>query len=432
MRTDFKKIAILGGGPMGLAVAYELTLNGYKPILFEADDRLGGMAACFDFEGLKIERYYHFHCLSDSAFLKLLDEIGIQNQLIWKQTKMGFYYNNRLYKWGSLSSVIQFPRVPWLSRIRYICHAARCLTIQNWLHLDSITATTWLKRWLGEKGYIVLWEKLFAYKFYHFSDQISAAWIWSRIRRLGQSRRFLKETLGFLRDGSEQLINEMAKVITAKGGKIKLSTPVLAIEPKEESGAILKTEKGDESFDLVISTIPLPLVAKIFRAGKVDNSIVAIYENLNSVACACVVLKTRHQITENFWTNVNDSRFAIPGVIEMSNLRDLSNHVCYIPFYIPADHPDYQRPNNSFISDAWNCIKALNPKLKDEDLISAHCSRYRYAQPVCEINYKEKLPPIKPFNGVFTVDTTAYYPEDRGISESIGFGRNLARQILEK
>ncbi len=96
-----------------------------------------------------------------------------------------------------------------------------------------------------------------------------------------------------------------------------------------------------------------------------------------------------------------------------------------------VDHPDYQRSNQSFITDAWNCIKELNPNLKDEDLISTHCSRYRYAQPICEMNYKEKLPPIAPFNGVFTVDTTAYYPEDRGISESIGFGRNLVREILK-
>tara|TARA_Y100001968_G_scaffold141817_1_gene129646 strand:+ start:22753 stop:24051 length:1299 start_codon:yes stop_codon:yes gene_type:complete len=430
MRTDLKKIAVIGGGPMGLAVAYELTLNGFQPILFEADDRLGGMAACFDFEGLQIERYYHFHCLSDYAFFDLLDEIGIQNELNWKQTKMGFYYNGRLYKWGSLSSVIQFSRVPWISRVRYLFHAARCLTIQNWLHLDKITATKWLKEWLGEKGYQVLWEKLFAYKFYHFSDQISAAWIWSRIRRLGKSRRYLKESLGFLQNGSQQLINEMGNVITSGGGEIKLSTPILGIKPNEESGGILKTERGDESFDLVISTIPLPLVGNIFRASNIDDSIVAIYENLNSVACACVVLKTRCQITENFWTNINDSRFAIPGVIEMSNLRELSSHICYIPFYMPGDHPDYQRPNQSFISDAWDCIKALNPNLNDKDLISAHCSRYRYAQPVCGINFKDKLPPINPFNGVFTLDTTAYYPEDRGISESIGFGRNLVRQIL--
>ena len=61
-------IAVVGGGPMGLAVAYQLALEGAKPVLLEADDRLGGMAASFSFAGQTLERYYHFHCLSDGSF----------------------------------------------------------------------------------------------------------------------------------------------------------------------------------------------------------------------------------------------------------------------------------------------------------------------------------------------------------------------------
>jgi len=32
-----------------------------------------------------------------------------------------------------------------------------------------------------------------------------------------------------------------------------------------------------------------------------------------------------------------------------------------------------------------------------------------------------------PIEGLWVADTSYYYPEDRGISESIHFGRNLAR-----
>ncbi|MDR2408194.1 MAG: FAD-dependent oxidoreductase, partial [Bacteroidales bacterium] len=55
-----KRIAIIGAGPMGLATAYYLTEKGFKPDLFECDDRVGGMSASFDFNGLTIEKYYHF------------------------------------------------------------------------------------------------------------------------------------------------------------------------------------------------------------------------------------------------------------------------------------------------------------------------------------------------------------------------------------
>ena len=106
MKVKSDKIAVIGAGPMGLAVAYELILKGYMPEIFEADNRLGGMAASFNFDGLEIERYYHFHCLNDYAFFDLLDEIGLKKELNWKKTKMGFFYQNKLYKWGSLNSVL--------------------------------------------------------------------------------------------------------------------------------------------------------------------------------------------------------------------------------------------------------------------------------------------------------------------------------------
>ena len=425
------RTAVIGGGPMGLAVAYELTRLGQRPVLIEADDRLGGMAACFDFAGMQLERYYHFHCLSDTAFFQMLRELGLEDQLQWRTTQMGFYLDGRLYPWGSVGAVLGFRRLPWLTRVRYLLHAARCLTIRNWRSLDGTTATQWLRSWLGEQGYQVLWHKLFAYKFFHHCDQISAAWIWSRIRRLGQSRRRLKETLGFLSGGSQQLIDAMAEAIRAGGGEIQLSTPVQALRPLPSGGAVLSTPSGEQAFDCVISTVPLPLMAPVLQAGGVEQALVDRYSALLSVACACVVLQTRQPVTANFWTNVNDARFAIPGVIEMSNLSPLPGHIAYVPFYIPADHPDYQRPNEAFIADAWACLKAINPQLSDTDLLASHCSRYRFAQPVCGVHFQQSLPPLQPLPGVFTADTTAYYPEDRGISESIDFGRKLARQAVE-
>lgn len=415
---------------MGLAVAYELTRLGHKPVLIEADDRLGGMAACFAFAGMQLERYYHFHCLSDTAFFQILRELGIEDQLQWRSTRMGFYLDGRLYSWGSVGAVLSFRRLPLLTRVRYLLHAARCLSIRNWRHLDAITAIQWLRSWLGEKGYQVLWQNLFAYKFYHNSEQVSAAWIWSRIRRLGMSRRRLKETLGFLRGGSQQLLDAMAHVIRIGGGEIQLNSPVQALKPLPSGGAMLRTPSGDQIFDWVISTIPLPLMAPVLRAGGAEQDLVDRYSAIPSMACACVVLQTRQPVTANFWTNVNDQRFSIPGVIEMSNLRPFDSPVIYVPFYIPENHPDYQRPNQAFIDDAWACLLAINPQLSDADLLASHCSRYRFAQPICGVHFQQSLPPLEPFPGVFTADTTAYYPEDRGISESIHYGRYLARLAM--
>ena len=45
------RAAVIGAGPMGLAVAYELAKLGHRVTIFERDNRIGGMSAHIDFDG---------------------------------------------------------------------------------------------------------------------------------------------------------------------------------------------------------------------------------------------------------------------------------------------------------------------------------------------------------------------------------------------
>jgi len=183
-----KRIAIIGAGPMGLAVAYQLVKEGYQPIVFEADDRIGGMSAIFDFGGIETERYYHFHCTSDDAFFNILKELEIEEQLHWKATKMGYWYNNQLQEWGHPLALLRFRGLSLISKIRYGLHAFLATKRDNWKPLEKYDAVTWIEKWVGKEAYEVLWSKLFSQKFYHYTYSLSAPWIWSRIRRIGRSR----------------------------------------------------------------------------------------------------------------------------------------------------------------------------------------------------------------------------------------------------
>jgi len=183
-----QKIAVLGAGPMGLAVAYQLAKDGHEPVVFEADDRVGGMTATFDFNGLEIERYYHFHCISDHAFLAMLSELKIEHKMHWVETKMGYWYQNRLQAWGNPLALLSFKGLGWVAKFRYGLHAFLSTKRDNWKPLDHVEASAWIRRWVGAEAYEVLWRRLFDYKFYDHVGNLSAAWIWSRIRRIGRSR----------------------------------------------------------------------------------------------------------------------------------------------------------------------------------------------------------------------------------------------------
>jgi protoporphyrinogen oxidase len=425
-----QRIAVLGAGPMGLAVAYQLALDGHHPVLFEADDRVGGMTASFDFNGLEIERYYHFHCISDHAFLKMLSELGIADQMHWVETKMGYWYQGRLQAWGNPLALLKFKGLSLVAKFRYGLHAFLCTKRTDWSPLDNVEATGWIKRWVGAEAYEVLWRRLFDYKFYDFTDNLSAAWIWSRIRRIGRSRyNLFREKLGYVEGGSNTLLQAMKSAIEAKGGEVRLKSPVSKVVI--ESNKVRGLEVGGklELFDKVISTIPLPYVPGLMP--DLPSDVLSKFKSIKNIAVVCVIAKLRKRVTENFWLNTNDPEMDIPGLVEYSNLRPLDQHIVYVPFYMPGEHTKFAEPDQVFLNKVRRYLKKINPTLYDEDFIDIRASRYRYAQPICDPGYLSKIPlATLPVHGLWVADTSYYYPEDRCISESIDFGRKMAKEAV--
>jgi protoporphyrinogen oxidase len=422
-----QRIAVLGAGPMGLAVAYQLTLDGHQPVLFEADDRVGGMTATFDFGGLEIERYYHFHCISDHAFLNMLEELSISDKMRWTETKMGYWYQDSLQPWGNPVALFKFRGLSFIAKFRYGLHAFLSTKRKNWRPLDKLEASGWIKRWVGDEAWEVLWRRLFDYKFYGYSEGLSAAWIWSRIRRIGSSRYSLfREKLGYLDGGSSTLLNALKASIEDRGGEIRLKSAIEKVVIR--NGEVLGVQVSGqlEPFDKVVSTIPLPYVPKLMPDLPAD--VLTKFKSIKNIAVVCVIAKLRKAVTENFWLNTNDPEMDIPGLVEYTNLRPLSQHVVYVPFYVPGEHPMFAEPDEAFLNKVRRYLKKINPTLTDEDFVDMRASRYRYAQPICDPGYLEKLPPVElSVHGLWVADTSYYYPEDRGISESIGFGRQMAK-----
>jgi protoporphyrinogen oxidase len=429
-QSSGQRIAVLGAGPMGLAVAYQLARDGHRPVVFEADDRVGGMTACFDFNGLQIERYYHFHCTSDHAFLQILEELGIASKMRWVETKMGYWYQRRLQPWGNPFALLSFRGLSFTAKFRYGLHAFLCTKRDDWRPLDHVEASGWIKRWVGAEAWEVLWRRLFDYKFYDYANNLSAAWIWSRIRRIGRSRyNLFREKLGYLEGGSTTLLNAMKADIEQHGGEIRLQSAAHRVIITQCRVTGVETASGIDTFDKVISTVPLPFVTRLMP--DLPAEIAQKFNAMRNIAVVCVIAKLRQRLTENFWLNINDPEMDIPGLVEYSNLRPLDHAIVYVPFYMPGEHPKYAEPDEVFIDKVKRYLQTINPALQDEDFIDIRASRYRHAQPICEPGYLDRLPPVAlPVRGLWVADTSYYYPEDRGISESIGFGRKMARDAV--
>ncbi|WP_291492586.1 FAD-dependent oxidoreductase, partial [Desulfurella sp.] len=320
-----KKAIIIGAGVMGLSAGYYLLKNGVEADIYEAEASIGGMAAHFDFDDISIEKFYHFICKPDKSLFLILKELGILDKLKWTPTKMGYFYDGKLYKWGTPPALISFPKLDLFSKIRYGLHAMYATKIANFSKLDKKNAVEWIKKWIGNSAYKVLWQKLFELKFFKYTDNLSAAWIASRIRRVGLSRKnIMQEGLGYIEGGSSALIEALEKNINAMGGKIYTNSQVDEINVENLNEVFINVNNTTARADFIISTIPLPIVANILKGAP--RQIIDKYKKVTNIPVVCAVCKLKQKITENFWLNINDDSISIPGIIEYTNLNVLNGN----------------------------------------------------------------------------------------------------------
>lgn len=430
------RYAVIGSGPMGLMAAIELLDHGHSVDVYERDDRIGGMSADFDFDGLWIERYYHFICKTDYPLFRLLDRYGLGDRLKWTDTKMGYYYNGKLYKWGNPLALLAFPHLGPISKFRYALHVMHTKGIKDWTALDKEEAGRWIRKWIGRKAYEVMWKDSFRLKFFEHKDNLSASWIGTRIKRVALSRRNLfNESMGYLQGGSRTVLEAMAKDFIARGGRIRLSSGIEEVTSEQSddgTGKVtgVRTAAGHQAYDGVVSTTPIQYVPRMVPGlPEGFRRQVAAVEN---IPVACVILKLKHAVSENFWMNISDPSIDIPGVIEYSNLNmETGDKILYAPYYMPKTHPRWQWSNQALIDEVIGYLPKLNPAFRQDWILASHCHRYEFAQTICPPGFQDMLPPMKtPLHGFYMADTAYYYPEDRSINESIAVGAALAHTAM--
>lgn len=424
-------VVVIGAGAMGLASALRALTHGHTVTVVEAAPEAGGMAAHFDLQGMSIERFYHFICKADAPTFALLDELGIGDKMRWVPTSMGYYTKGALHPWGDPISLLRFPHLTLIEKLRYGLLMFISTKRNSWNALEQTSAKNWITRWCGKSVYEKLWRPLFDLKFYQYSDNVSASWIWTRIRRVGRSRKSLfQEEMGYIEGGSETLVNALVAGIEAAGGTIRLADPVTKVRVENGRAVGVEAPSGFIPADAIISTVPTPFISKM--VPDLPEASRAAYDAIENIGVTCLVLRLKKSVSRNFWVNIVDPDMPIPGIIEFSNLRPVpgGETVVYVPYYMPVDNPLWNRTDETFVTEAMACLARINPDIRPQDLVAAHVGRLRYAQPVCPPNFAKMIPPVQtPIAGLQIADTCFYYPEDRGIAEGIRLGRAMADAV---
>jgi protoporphyrinogen oxidase len=430
------KIVVIGAGIMGLASAFELLQDGHEVTVLEAASAPGGLAGSFDFDGIQAEKFYHFICGSDRAYFRWLRRLDLADRLRWRRTSMGMFYDGRLHPFGDPLSLLRFSPLSMAARVRYGLHVLSARRRTDWKPLEDVPAKEWLLEGEGEEPYRVIWEPLLRSKFGEETERISAAWIWSRIRRLGSSRRgFFQEWLGFVAGGGSQVIvDALTRAVRSQKGDVRCATPVDQIYLDEGRVVGVRAAGKDYPADALLSTIPLPILAEMGKDLPPDYRRMAT--DLGNIGVRCIILKTREPLTPYFWINANDDGLPIVGLIEYTNLNSPKAFggasLIYSPHYVSSKSDEYRRPEDEVYEETLEAMEAIRPGFDRSSVLGYRVFRAPYAQPVCPVGFTRRLAPLRtPVPNLVAGDTSHLLPDDRSISDSLALAERLTAAMRE-
>ena len=436
--SERQSVAIIGAGVTGLAAAFDLARAGFGVTIFEAGDRVGGLAAGFKDEtwDWPLEKFYHHWFESDREIIRLIDDIGQRDRLIWPRPKTSFWIDGKIYRSEISPSVLRLPLSP-VSMLRFVLTGAYIKFTPFWKPLERVTADAWMRRYMGDEAYNKFFRPLLIGKFGDLYTEINMAWLWARV-----VSRSLK--LGAFEGGFQGFLDLLADEVQGDGAEIRLQTPVTHVERVDDGLAVTA---GDDTrvFDHVISATSPAVMLKLCPA-LADTDYGEQMRQLKSIGGLCVVLALKRQLLTDgtYWLNLPaesadsaQNKFPFLALVEHTNYMDRAHyggdHIVYCGDYVHPDHEYFSMTEEELVERFLPALATVNPDFDPEWVRKSWVWRAPYAQPAPGINHSAKIPPLEtPITGLTWASMSQVYPWDRGTNYAVEMGRRVARGIIDK
>jgi protoporphyrinogen oxidase len=429
-----RHIAIIGAGIGGMAAAYDLARAGQQVTVFEAANMVGGLATGFKAPGWDwtVEKFYHHWFASDQAMLGLIEELGWQDQVVFKRPYTVMYHKGKFYPFDSILQAILFPGLGWgLNKIRFGLVGLYLRLTNHWQPLEKVTVDEWMRKWAGDHVYELMWEPMLIGKFgERYAKTVNMAWMWARIK--ARTTR-----LGTFQGGFQAFADRFADHLRQMGVEIQLSAPVERIAPDPQGGLDLTVAGQTRHFDQCLSTTSPALMARL--APDLPKGYLRGLLALKSLGAVVMVLALKHRLSEKgyYWYNLPKSAgFPFLALVEHTNFLSTEffggDHILYLGDYLEPNHEYFQLGKDELLERFLPALVRINPDFKPEWVRDSWLFRAAYAQPVPEVSHSHNIPAIQtPLEGLYFASMSQVYPCDRGTNFAVEIGRRAAGLMLE-
>jgi protoporphyrinogen oxidase len=405
---DPQRWAVVGGGLLGMTLAHRLAQAGHKVTLFEAAERLGGLASAWDLDGVVWDRHYHVTLLSDLHLRTLWTELGLEKELRWATTRTGFYSGGRLHSMSNALEFLRFPPLGLIDKLRLaatILHASR---VKDPLPLESIPVSDWLRRWSGERTFETIWLPLLKAKLGERYRETSAAFLWATIARMYAARRtgLKKEMFGYVPGGYARILDRFADKLATEGVDIRTGHAAERIAPAPGGGIRVGLRNGHPrnghpdtaggTFDQVAVTVPAPVAARVCQGLTADET--ARLRGVQYLGILCASLLLRKPLTGFYVTNITDPGIPFTAIVEMTTLVDRAelggNTLVYLPKYADPHDAAFALSDRELQESFLAALERMVPAFDRRDLLSFRVSRVKHVFALPTLDYSRRLPPV--------------------------------------
>ncbi|MBN1592429.1 MAG: NAD(P)/FAD-dependent oxidoreductase [Candidatus Coatesbacteria bacterium] len=417
---------IIGAGISGLTIAYRLLKAGFGVKLVERSDRTGGLAASIELGGMGVDRHFHFFCNGEREFRALASELQIEDHLVWGGITRAVQLDRRIHPISTPLDLLKFSPLCFLDRLRFAINVFKGRHFVDIKELDKRTATAWLESSAGRRVYETMWKPLLEAKFGPYATEVSAAWLCAR-------QRMQEERIAYLEGGAAFFAARLAEEVKRLGGELFPSTTVTGIRVENGKVTGVRTTAGELEAELVVSTLPIPLLASL-TSGELSDYLKP-FSSLKYIGVVSTIILLKRPLVKYFWLNTNDQNIFFAGLIDLTNLdpkRDSKPHVVYVPQYCPVDSQAYSESDNSIRERIMADLPKVNPALRDDWMLDVAVARDCFAQHVCRPGMFERIPPpATPICGFFMTEWAQFYPNDRSLNNSISIANACAGAIIK-
>lgn len=425
------KIAIIGAGFGGLAAAYDLKKAGHEVTVFESANYVGGLASGFKEPhwDWSVEKFYHHWFQSDASMMGLIQELGLQDKVIFPRPLTVMYFNEKFYPFDSILNALRFPGLGFgLNKIRFGFVGLFLRLTNNWRALEKVTADAWMMKWAGKQVYEQMWKPLLVGKFGPFYKDVNMAWMWARIK--ARTTR-----LGTFEGGFQKFADLFTDQLRGMGVEIRLGTPIKFIKQNQASGGL---NVDVESFDKVLVTTSPSLMAKMCP-DLPENYLKGLLE-LKSMGAVVMVLSLKHQLSQQgyYWFSLpKEAGFPLLALVEHTNFVSKDHfggdRIVYAGDYLEVGHEYFSLSDEELLERFIPAFKRINPAFEKDWVKKVWVNKTNYAQPVPLVNHSENIPAIQtPIEGLYFASMSQVYPWDRGTNFAVEIGRRAARMMLGK